>query len=73
MTLLALIAAIQAASTWRLKWRKASVCKIVANTATAALDPEHSSGCQTRKMTLRGCRANPVQVGVPPVRHSAPP
>src|SRR5580704_16601318 len=50
---------------------EASVRKFVAYTATAALGLKHSARCQLCKISLRGCGANPVQVRVLLICHSA--
>ena len=50
---------------------EASVRKFVAYTATAALGPEHSARRQLCKISLRSCRANPVQVRILLICHSA--
>src|ERR1700722_17668451 len=50
---------------------EASVLKFVAYTAAAALGPEHSARCQLCKISLRSCGANPVQVRILLIGHSA--
>src|SRR5580704_17732492 len=50
---------------------EASVRKFVAYTAAAALEPKHSARCQLCKISLRSCGANPVQLRILLICHSA--
>jgi|ERR1700679_1738295 hypothetical protein len=51
--------------------RGSSVRKFVAYTATAALGPEYSARCQLCEISLRSRGANPIQVRILLVFHSA--